>query len=70
MYLIRKDGLWLLGFQPSGIREFVNGTLKEVLTAIWGNDIRDAKPYEHEQTARAYAKLFGGEVISVKMKAR
>ena len=68
MYLIRKDGLWLLGFQPRGIREFVNGTLTEVYTAIWGSDIHDAKGYEYEEQARAYADLFGGDVKHVSVK--
>jgi hypothetical protein len=68
MYLIRKDGLWLLGFQPSGSREFVNGALTEVYTAIWGNDIHDAKGYEQEETAQVYADLFGGDVILVSVK--
>lgn len=68
MYLIRKDGLWLLGYKASGIREFVNGQLTEVFTCIWGNDISAAKGYEHEAQAKTYADLFGGEVILVPLK--
>lgn len=68
MYLIRKDGLWLLGYKASGIREFVNGQLTEVLTCIWGNDISAAKGYEHEVQAKVYADLFGGDVILVPLK--
>ena len=68
MYLIRKDGLWLLGFQPSTIREFVKGELTDVYTAIWGTDIQAAKGYEHESQAKTYAKLFGGEVVLVSLK--
>ena len=70
MYLIRKDGLWLMGFQASGIREFVDGNLTEVLTCVWGNDISGAKGYEHEVQAKVYADLFGGEVILVPLKGR
>ena len=68
MYLIRKDGLWLLGYKASGIREFVNGQLTDMLTCIWGNDISAAKGYEHEVQAKVYADLFGGEVVFVPVK--
>lgn len=68
MYLIRKDGLWLLGFKPSSIREFVDGKLTDVLTCIWGNDISAAKAYQHEVQAKVYADLFGGDVILVPLK--
>ena len=70
MYLIRKDGLWLLGFRASGIRELVNGKLTEVMTCIWGNDLSAAKGYEGKAQAKSHADLFGGEVIQAKGGAR
>jgi len=68
MYLVKKDGLWLLGFQRTGLREFVNGKLTDVYTAVWGSDIRDAKGWEYRVQADAYAMEFGGEVILVPIK--
>ncbi len=70
MYLIRKDGLWLMGFKTTGVREFVNGKLTDVFTCVWGSDIHDAKGWEHEVQAEAYAREFGGEVILVPVKHR
>lgn len=68
MYLIKKDGLWLLGFRQTGLREFVNGKLTNVNTAVWGSDIHDAKGWEHKIQAEAYALEFGGDVILVPIK--
>ncbi|MBQ6373073.1 MAG: hypothetical protein IJJ45_01155 [Clostridia bacterium] len=68
MYLIKKDGLWLLGFQQTGVREFVNGKLTDVYTSVWGSDIHDAKGWEHKIQAEAYAMEFGGDVILVPIK--
>ena len=69
MYLIRKDGLWLMGYQSTGIKEMLDGgKLTEVFTCIWGNDITGAKTWEHEVQADVYAKLFGGEVIFAPVK--
>ena len=63
MYLIRKDGLWLMGFGATGVREFVGGKLKDVYTCVWGDDARAAKAYEHRLQANSHADLFGGEVV-------
>lgn len=68
MYMIRKDGLWLLGYKASGIKEFVKGVLTEVYTCVWGSDTHDAKGYEFEVQAQIYADLFGGEVVFVPVK--
>ena len=69
MYLIRKDGLWLLLYQSTGIKEILDGgKLTEVFTCVWGNDITGAKAFEHEVQAEVYAKLFGGEVIFAPLK--
>ena len=69
MYLIRKDGLWLLLYQTTGIKEMLDGgKLTEVYTCVWGNDITGAKAFEYEVQADVYAKLFGGEVIFAPLK--
>lgn len=65
MYLIQKDGLWLLGFQPSTIREFVNGKLMNIYTGLWGSNKRDARIFDNKTTAETYADMVGGEVIEV-----
>lgn len=68
MYLIRKEGLWLIGHRPSEIKEFVNGQLADVQTAIWGSDRRDAKTYAVRASAAYRADLLGGEVVYVSGK--
>ena len=69
MYVIQKDGLYLMGIYPMGIKEFMpNGKLEDVGTCIWGNDITAAKSFEHISSAKQYAKKHGGEVIFIRTK--
>ena len=52
MYVIKKDGLYLMNYMYNGIREMVNGEeLTDVPTAIYCNNIKDAQLYgSHHQT--------------------
>lgn len=63
MYVIKKDGLYLMNYMYNGIREIVNGEeLMDVPTAIYSDNIRDAQLVEHAEIA----KIVGGVAIKVK----
>lgn len=65
MWIIRKDGLWLMGTKASGIREFMkDGELHNVPTCIYSARLQDAKIFDDEAKARALALLIGGEVLA------
>ena len=66
MWLIRKDGMWLMGYQASGIREFLgNGHLASVPTCIYSAKLQDAMPFEDETMARNLAQLLGADLMVV-----
>ena len=71
MYLIRKDGMWLMNYQPSGCKEILGGgTFESIYTCLWGDRKQDAKPFEHDYEAKALAKRLGAEVVRVQMKGK
>lgn len=64
MYVIRKDGLYLLGLQQSGIREIdSSGVLVDVYTCIWGNDRSCAKAFQHRKAAEEIAKQLDADGV-------
>lgn len=66
MYIIKKDGMYLMGYRPSGLTEYdKTGKPVEVFTGIWGGSKRDAKLFENKSFAESFAGMIGGEVIQV-----
>lgn len=66
MWLIRKDGLWLMGYQASGIEEFLgNGQLVSMPTCVHGDRREDAMAFDEEFKARNLAKLLGADLMVV-----
>lgn len=66
MYIIKKDGLYLIGYQSMGIQEILaEGKLSDILTAIWSNNKKDAHLFESVTLALTLADMFGGEVKTV-----
>lgn len=69
MYIIKKDGLYLMGYKPSGLTEYdKNGKPQEVYTGIWGTDKHDAIPFDNKAFVEIFAGMIGGQVIKVAMK--
>ena len=64
MYIIKKDGLYLMGYRYTGIEEMLEeGKVSDVLTAMWGNNKRDARLFESKTFAMTLTEMFGGEII-------
>ena len=69
MYIIKKGGMYLMGYQPSGLTEYdKNGKPQEVYTCIWGSNKRDAIPIENKAFAEVFSGMIDGQVIKVVMK--
>ena len=63
-YIIRKDGQYLLNYQPSNIREFdKNGNLTDVYTCLWGDDKRGAKTFMNRARAREIKKMIDADAV-------
>lgn len=66
MYIIKKDGMYLMGYRPSGLTEYdKHGNRTPVYTGIWGNNKLDAMPFDNTSFAVTFAGMIGGEVIKV-----
>lgn len=68
MYMVNKNGMWLMGYRPTGIREFVDGKLQDVSTAVWSNSQHDGRLFKGKTGAQARAREFGGQVIDVHVR--
>lgn len=65
-YMIRKDGLWLIGYQASGIKEYLgDGRLVNVPTCIYGDRRDDAMTFDEEYKARNLAQLLGADLMVI-----
>ena len=66
MYILSKDGLWLMAYQPSGHREIVgDGTLVDVPACLWCEHIRDAMAFDNRDLAAHIAKIVGAVVMKI-----
>ena len=66
MWLIRKDGLWLMAYQASGIEEFLgNGQLVSMPTCIYSMRQEDAMAFYEEFKARNLANMLGADLMVV-----
>jgi len=63
MYIVKKDGLYLMNYINAGIHEMdSDGVYKDMLTGIYSPDIKDAMLIE----SKLIAERLGGEMIKVK----
>lgn len=68
LWTIRRDGLWLVTWQSTGVREFLgDGRLVSIPTCIYSADRRDAKIFDSELRAREVAAVIGGDVMKARM---
>ena len=64
VYVVRKDGLYLLSYQLSEIREFDStGRLADVYTCIWGESSMGARAFRHMARARAVMNMVDGDAV-------
>ena len=64
MFMIQKDGLWLMGCQPSGRMEVIgDGRLADVPVCMWGEHMYEAIRFDDRNLADRIAKVIGAEVI-------
>lgn len=67
MYIIKKDGLYLAGYQDTGIRETDSkGNYRSFLTGIYSSDRRDAMVVENY----SLAELLGAVAVKVSENAK
>lgn len=66
MWLIRKDGMWLMGYRASGIEEFMrDGKLASIPTCLYSERREDAMIFDAELMARNLASLIGADLMVV-----
>lgn len=66
VYVVRKDGLYLISYQKSDIREFNNnGILADVYTDVYGENRNGAKAFEHSAMAEEVMRLIDGDAVEV-----
>lgn len=64
VYVVRKNGLYLLSYQLSEIREFDStGALADVYTCLWGNSRQGAKAFQSRATALYMMKAVDGDAV-------
>ena len=57
VYVIHKDGLYLLSYRVSGIKEFDgSGKLADVYTCVWGTGRKGARAFQHKTAAEEMAR--------------
>lgn len=67
MYIIKKDGLYLAGYQDTGIRETdAKGNYRSFLTGVYSSDKRDAILVENY----SLAELLGAVAVRVSENAK
>ena len=63
-YVVRKDGLYLLNYQLSEIREFDStGQLADVYTCVWGDGRKGAKAFKSKSQALAVMKMVDADNV-------
>lgn len=63
VYVVCRDGLYLMWTQEGAITEFVDGKLEKIPTCLYSADRRDAMGYDSRLKAHAVAKRIGGAVL-------
>lgn len=63
-YVIRKDGMYLLNYQPSTIREFdKEGNLSDMYTCLWGEGTSGAKIFTNRAHAQEIKKVIDADAV-------
>lgn len=63
MYIVKKDGLYLMGYMNMGITEYDSrGAYRSVYTGVYSSNRRDAMPVEN----RTIAEMLGDEVMRIR----
>ena len=64
VYVVRKDGLYLLSYQLSEIREFDStGRLADVYTCVWGEGRKGARAFQSMSQALAVMKMVDADGV-------
>lgn len=64
VYVVRKDGLFLISYCKSDIREFNGqGILTDVYTGVYGESRKGAKAFTHKAMALEVMRMIGGDAI-------
>ena len=64
VYVIRKDGMYLIGYSLSSIKEFdSHGNLMPVYTCVWGDRRKGAKAFNSKARANEVRKMIGADDI-------
>lgn len=62
MYIVEKDGLYMVSYINSGIKEIdSDGVYKEMLTGVYSPNIKDAMKVD----SKLIAERLGGNAIAV-----
>ena len=65
-YMLKREGLYLMGFKPSGIKLTERDTTVDVLTGLYGLKQSDAFVFDGEYAASDVARRLGGaEMVPV-----
>ena len=64
VYVVRKDGMYLIGYRLSNIVEFdSHGKLMPVYTCVWGDKRKGAKAYAGKNKAAQICEMLGADDI-------
>lgn len=64
VYVVRKDGLYLISYRKSDIREFDGrGKLTDVYTDVYGESRKSAKAFTHKAMALEVMRMIDGDGI-------
>lgn len=64
VYVVRKDGLYLISYRKSDIREFDKyGKMTDVYTGVYGDSRKGAKAFTHKAMALEVMRMIGGDAI-------
>jgi len=64
VYVIRKDGMYLIGYSLSSIKEFdSHGNLMPVYTCVWGDRRTGAKAFNSKARANEVRRMIGGDDV-------
>lgn len=64
VYVVRKDGLYLISYRKSGIREFdSHGKLTDVYTGVYGESGKGVKVFKQKAMALEVMRMISGDAV-------
>lgn len=64
VYVVRKNGLYLMSYRKSDIREFDgHGKLTDVYTGVYGDGRKGAKAFKHKAMALEVMRMIDGDSV-------